>query len=94
MDAFIESFIQEQDKLFKMGALKNSKSHALVVHESSKTNAKNKQKRKGEKESNHRKGDKNKSTEETSNSKKWVNKRRRRLNEIAMEEDSILKVHA
>ena len=44
MDEFIESLIQEQDKLFKMGELKNSKSHALVVHESSKTNAKKKQK--------------------------------------------------
>ena len=44
MDAFIESLIQEQNKLFKMGAIKNYKSHALVVHESSKTNAKNKQK--------------------------------------------------
>ena len=51
MDAFIESLIQEQDKLFKMGALKNPKSRALVVHESSKTNAKNKQKQKGKKES-------------------------------------------
>ena len=69
MDAFIESLIQKQDKLFKMGALKNSKSHAFVVHESSKTNAKNKQKQKGKKESDKRKGDKNKSTEETSNSK-------------------------
>ena len=69
MDAFIESLIQEQDKLFKMGALKNSKSHALVVHESSKKNAQNEQKQKGKKELDQRKGDKNKSIEETSNSK-------------------------
>ena len=52
-----------------MGALKNSKSHALIVHETSKTNTKNKQKQKVKKESDQRKGDKNKSTEETSNSK-------------------------
>ena len=62
MDAFIESLIQEKDKIIKMGDLKHSKSHALVVHESSKTNAKNKQKQKGKKESDQRKGDKNKIT--------------------------------
>ena len=44
MDAFIEYLIQEQGKLFKMGALKNFKCHVLVVHESSKINGKNKKK--------------------------------------------------
>jgi hypothetical protein len=33
LDTFIEALIQEQDKLIKMGVIKNSKAHALVVHD-------------------------------------------------------------
>jgi len=40
LNAIIDSLIHEQDKLTKMGVLKNSKSHVLVVHESGKKNNK------------------------------------------------------
>ena len=40
LDAFIESLVHEQDKLIKMGTLKSSKAHALVVHTSDKRNSK------------------------------------------------------
>jgi hypothetical protein len=33
LDTFIEALIQEQDKLIKMGVIKNSKVHALVAHD-------------------------------------------------------------
>ena len=44
MDAFIKSPIQEQDKIIKMGSLKNSMSHPLAFYERSKKNVKNKKK--------------------------------------------------
>jgi hypothetical protein len=47
LDIFIESLMHEQDKLIKMGAIKSSKVHALVVHERNKSNPKSKQKGKG-----------------------------------------------
>ncbi|KAH9291034.1 hypothetical protein KI387_044163 [Taxus chinensis] len=47
LDTFIESLIHEQDKLIKMGTLKNSKAHALVVHASEKNNSKSNQQFKG-----------------------------------------------
>ena len=50
MDAFIESLIHEQDKIIKMGTLKNSESHALSMHASGNTNSKSKQKSKGNKD--------------------------------------------
>jgi hypothetical protein len=42
LDVFIESLMHEQDKLIKMGSIKSSKVHALVVHESNKSNLKSK----------------------------------------------------
>jgi hypothetical protein len=33
LDTFIEALIQEKDKLIKMGVIKKSKEHALVVHD-------------------------------------------------------------
>lgn len=47
LDAFIESLIHEQDKLIKMGTLKNSSVHALVVHGSGKNKSKSNQQSKG-----------------------------------------------
>jgi hypothetical protein len=44
MDAFIESLIHEKYKFINMGALKNSKSHVLAIHERNQ----DKQERQGE----------------------------------------------
>ena len=33
LETFIESVIQEQDKIIKMGVVKNSKVHALTTHD-------------------------------------------------------------
>jgi len=49
LDAFIESLVHEQDKLIKMGTLKSSKAHALVVHTSDKRNFKSNQQSKTKK---------------------------------------------
>jgi hypothetical protein len=35
LDTFIEALIQEQDKIIKMGVIKNSKDHALATHDGS-----------------------------------------------------------
>ena len=40
LDTFIQSLMHEQDKLIKMGTLKNSKAHALIVHVKGKANPK------------------------------------------------------
>jgi len=56
LNAFIESLIHKKEKLTKMGTLKNSKENALLVHESCKTNSKYKNKSKGKKDLNPRKG--------------------------------------
>jgi hypothetical protein len=42
LDAFIESLINEKDKLIKIIVLKKSKVHALVVHESNNIDSKSK----------------------------------------------------
>ena len=48
LDQFIDSLTHEQDKLIKMGTIKGSNAHALVVHESCNIfNPKSKQKGKG-----------------------------------------------
>ena len=39
-DSFIQSLMHEQDKIIKMGTLKNSKAHALIVHAKGKANPK------------------------------------------------------
>ena len=49
LDAFIKSLVHEQDKLIKMGTLKCSKAHALVVHTSEKRNSKSNQQSKTKK---------------------------------------------
>ena len=48
--------MHEQDKLIKMGTLKNSKAHALTVHAKGKVNSKDHQKGKGKKDPDPRKG--------------------------------------
>jgi len=40
LDIFIESLMHEQDKLVKMGAIKSSRAHALVVYERRKSKSK------------------------------------------------------
>jgi hypothetical protein len=48
LETFIEALTQEQDKLIKMGVIKNSKVHALVVHDGNNSqNQKSKKKGKG-----------------------------------------------
>jgi hypothetical protein len=48
LDQFIKSLMHEQDKLIKMGTIKGSNAHALVVHESNNAcNPKTKKKGKG-----------------------------------------------
>jgi hypothetical protein len=93
LDAFIESLIHEQDKLIKMGVLKNSKAHALVVHESNKKNTKSKQKSKGKKEPDQKKGGNFKPTEESSNSKAGKSKKEKSKCSYC-NEDIIQKSHA
>ena len=44
LNAFIESLIQEQDKLIQMGALKASKNQALLARETKNAQAKERQK--------------------------------------------------
>ena len=56
LDSFIQSLMHEQDKLIKMGTLKNSKAHALTVHAKGKANSKDHQKGKGKKDPDPRKG--------------------------------------
>jgi hypothetical protein len=69
LDLFIESLMHEQDKLIKMGEIKSSKVHALVVHESNKSNLKTKQKGKGKKDPEQRKEGNFKPFDESSSSK-------------------------
>jgi hypothetical protein len=48
LDQFIESLMHEKDNLIKMGIIKGSNAHALVVHERSKhMQSKDQAKRKG-----------------------------------------------
>jgi hypothetical protein len=69
LDIFIESLTHEKYKLIKMGAIKSSKVHALVVHESNKSNPKSKQKGKGKKDPEQRKEINFKPFDESSSSK-------------------------
>ena len=61
--------MHEQDKLIKMGTLKNSKAHALTVHAKGKTNSKDHQKGKGKKDPDPRKGGNPKPPDGSSGSK-------------------------
>ena len=47
LDYFIQSLMHEQDKLIKMGTLKNSKAHAVTVHVKGKENSQDIRKEKG-----------------------------------------------
>ena len=69
LDALIESLIHEQDKIIKNGTLRNSKSYARTMPDSGNTNYKSKQKGRGEKDPNPRKGGKSKPYEKYSNLK-------------------------
>ena len=44
LDSFVESLIQEQEKLIQMGVIKTSKDQALLVIDSAKAQAKGKYK--------------------------------------------------
>jgi hypothetical protein len=69
LDAFIESLIHEQDKLIKMGTVKESKENTIVVHESGNTNSKYKHKSKRKKDIDPREGGNFKHSNESSRSK-------------------------
>lgn len=77
LNAFIESLIHEQDKLIKMGTLKNSNAHALIVHGSGKNNSKSNQqsKGKGKKELDPRKEGNPKPPDGSTNSKEKKDKK-------------------
>jgi hypothetical protein len=66
LDDFMESVIHEQTNIIQIGALKNSKPHALTAQGISK---KNKQKNKGKKDYENKKEGKKKSIDESSSSK-------------------------
>jgi len=51
LETLIEALIQEQDKLIKMGVIKNSKAHALVAHDDN--NFQHQKSKKKEKEKTH-----------------------------------------
>jgi hypothetical protein len=69
LDLFIESLTHEKDNLIKMGEIKRSKVHALVFHESNKSNPKTKQKGKGKKDPKQRKDSNFKVLDDSSSSK-------------------------
>jgi hypothetical protein len=70
LDQFIESLMHEKDKLIKMGTIKGSNVHALVVHESNNTfNLKSKQKGKGKAHSEQKKEGNSKPFDDSSSSK-------------------------
>jgi len=61
--------MHEKDNIIKKGSIKSSKEHALVVHESNKSNLKSKYKGKGKKDLDPRKGGNFKTSNGSSSSK-------------------------
>ena len=70
LDSFVESLIQEQEKLVQMGVLQTSKNQALLVTYSTKAQAKGRNKGKEPKASNSKPKESHKSSEGASGSKK------------------------
>jgi hypothetical protein len=70
LDHFIESLMHDQDKIIKMGTIKDSNAHKLVVHERNITlNPNSRKKGKGKVHSKHNKKGNSKPFDDSSNSK-------------------------
>ena len=75
LDSFIESLIQEQDKLIQMGALKASKNQALLARDTKNVQAKENHRGKNKKNSNLKPKEKKNPSKGYFDSKKDKNKK-------------------